>query len=194
MPPKVPINPDPVEVESQIDRSAWQKPKAVINKLGDISDRTIADIGAGTGFFTFRLAFDAMKVIALDIDQDMITLIETLKGNLPYNYGDKIEARLTQPHTPNLYKSEFDDVVIINTIAYFADPVGYIQRLYDRMETGGRILVVDFNMGYLPVSALSESERMEPARAKSILQSIGFKNLVLDQSTLDYQYIIIGEK
>ena len=42
-------------------RIAWQKPELVMSKLGDLTDKVVADIGAGTGYFTFRLAPRAKK-------------------------------------------------------------------------------------------------------------------------------------
>ena len=50
------------------DRLIWQKPDMVINRLGDLSNKTVVDLGAGTGFFAFRVIPKAKKTIALDID------------------------------------------------------------------------------------------------------------------------------
>ena len=60
-------------------RVFWQKPQVVIDKLGDLSDLVVADLGAGSGFFSRRLAQQAKKVIALEIDQNMIPVIDSLK-------------------------------------------------------------------------------------------------------------------
>ncbi len=50
-------------------RAEWQKPEWVIEQLGDLTGKTVADIGAGTGYFAFRIARKAKKVIAIDIDE-----------------------------------------------------------------------------------------------------------------------------
>ena len=68
---------DILEQVDDVGRIVWQKPEEVVRLLGDISDKTIADIGAGSGYFTFRFALKAKKVIAIDIDPTMIKLMET---------------------------------------------------------------------------------------------------------------------
>lgn len=55
--------------DNEPDRVIWQKPEMVMELLGDMKDKVVADIGAGTGFFTFRLLQQAKKVIAVDIDK-----------------------------------------------------------------------------------------------------------------------------
>ena len=110
-------------------RSTWQKPNMVIDKLGDLSDKTVADIGAGTGYFTFRMAFKASKVIAVDIDPDMIALLESFRMNLPSEIQGKIETRLVSANDPMLKEDECDVVVIINTIAYISPLQPYLTQI-----------------------------------------------------------------
>jgi len=59
-----------------------KKPEVVIAKLGDLSNMTVADIGAGTGYFSFRLAEKAEKVISIDIDERFLNYIENKKESL----------------------------------------------------------------------------------------------------------------
>ncbi len=60
-------------------RAQWQKPDEVIASLGSLEGKTVADIGAGSGYFTFPLAKKAAKVIAIDIDQRFLDYIEQKK-------------------------------------------------------------------------------------------------------------------
>ena len=64
------------------------------------------------------MAFEAKKVIAVEIDPTMIELIEVFQENLPSRLEGKVEARLVQPNDPGLEPGEADIAVIINTIAY----------------------------------------------------------------------------
>mgnify|MGYP003513888378 CR=1 FL=1 len=52
------------------DRTVWQKPYEVIHRLGPLEYLTVADIGAGSGYFSFRFIHEAARVIAIDIDPD----------------------------------------------------------------------------------------------------------------------------
>ena len=54
------------------ERDAYQKPKEVINYLGDLQGKTIMDIGAGSGYFSIPLAEKAQKVIAADVNQEFL--------------------------------------------------------------------------------------------------------------------------
>src|SRR5579864_911511 len=60
-------------------RAQWQKPEKVIASLGTLDGKTVADIGAGTGYFAFPIAKEAAKVIAIDIDQRFLDYIEHKK-------------------------------------------------------------------------------------------------------------------
>ncbi len=182
------------EMQKNQGRSSWQKPHLVINKLGDISDKTIADIGAGTGFFSFRLAMKAKKIISTDIDSTMIELIELQKENLPTEISAKIESRLVLPTDPGLLHDETDIVVIINTITFIANPNQYLNRLHDICKLGTKILVVDFKKIAVNMPAPPIEERFEAQEVAQLLSDAGFVINEIDESTLDYQYIITAEK
>jgi len=92
----------PIKQNENKDRDVWQKPNTIIDLLGDLSEKTVADIGAGTGYFTFRLALKAEKVIAIDIEERFLEIINTFKRNLPAELQDRIETRLATPSDPLL--------------------------------------------------------------------------------------------
>ena len=64
------------------DRSAWQKPDEVIALLGDLNGKTVMDIGAGSGYFTFRMAAKGARVIAADVDQRFLDFITEKRKQL----------------------------------------------------------------------------------------------------------------
>ena len=72
-------------------RSEWQKPELVITSLGSFEGKTVADIGAGTGYFSFPIAAKAAKVIAIDIDNRFLDSIDHKKQT--QNIGVNIETR-----------------------------------------------------------------------------------------------------
>ncbi|MBC7885767.1 MAG: methyltransferase, partial [Saprospiraceae bacterium] len=100
--------------QSNVGRAIWQKPGLVIEKLGNISDKIIADIGAGNGYFSLRLAYKAKKVIAIEIDEKFLAHIDSVKVRLPKEFQSKIETRLAVPNDPGLEKGEVDIILIIN--------------------------------------------------------------------------------
>src|SRR5690606_25963163 len=64
-------------------RVIWQKPDLVLSLLGNLKGKTVADIGAGTGFFAFRIANQGARVIAIDIDPRAIAWIDEEKTRYP---------------------------------------------------------------------------------------------------------------
>ncbi len=179
---------------TQSGRDTWQKPELVIRALGDISDKTIMDIGAGTGYFTFRFAFEAEKVIAAEIDEQMIELIELFRENLPTSIKDKIETRLVGENDPMMEENEVDIAVIINTISYILRPADYLNIVKEELKDNGRVMIVDFKKEYLPIDAPDMKDRIYGDSVVAYLEKSGFFNIKYDNETLDFQYIIIANK
>jgi len=133
-------------------RQTWQDPAYVIEALGDLQGLTVADIGAGTGYFTFQVAAPARKVIAVDIEQRFLNYIEDRKAEMyDRQLAGKIETRLTTASDPGLDTAEADVVLMVNTIAYINARQAYLERLRTGIKPGGRLVIVDFKPGKLPV-------------------------------------------
>ena len=171
------------------DRKEWQNPDLVLNELGDIHDKTVVDIGAGTGYFTFRLASIAQKVIAVDIDERFLNVIDSRKLDFDPEYSDRIETRLTKADDPLLRPKEADIVLIVNTYHFLSNRIDYLQKIKKGMKPGGTILIVDFKNSEMEV-APPGGLVVSPSKASEELKGSGFENIVVDQQSLKYQYII----
>lgn len=177
------------------NRVAWQKPNVVIDFMGDISDKVVADIGAGTGFFSFRVARQAKKVIAIDIDPQMIEFLDSAKVmELPEAYQERLEARLSTENQPNLAPGEADIIIIVNTYFYIGeDRVAYLKQLRDLLPEGGEVLILDFKKKRTPLGPAQEN-RIPLFVVEQNLIDAGFSKVETNDKALDYQYIVIGEK
>jgi SAM-dependent methyltransferase len=173
------------------DRGIWQKPNMVISLLGDLENKTVADIGAGTGYFTFRIVPKAKKVIGIDIDQRFITFLDSMKVRLPEAYRSRFEARLAKPDDPLLKPGEADAVVIVNTYGYIENRSAYLRTLVKGISPGGRVLIIDFKKYNLPVGP-SDEFKVALNQVEKELLSAGFKIEKIDRDALDYQYIVIA--
>lgn len=173
-------------------RASWQKPELLIGMLGDLSEKTVADIGAGTGYFAWRLVFNAKKVIAVDIDEEMIQLMEMFKLNLPESVQKKFETRLAEPADPHLNPFEADVAIIINTVGYIENRTDYLRNLKKNLKHGGKLMIVDYKMKKLPIEAPPFDLRVSLNDIETTLQSAGYTNIVSDDTSLDYQYIVIA--
>ncbi len=169
-------------------RTDWQNPDIVLQSFGDLSGKVIADIGAGAGYFSFKLARMASKVIALDIDSNALEYINEQK-QIVGDWSENIETRLTPPDVPNLLPNETDAVLVVNTFAFIPNQRAYFERLRESIRSGGELVVVDFKKGDTPVGP-SDERKVDASEIRSILRKAGYRKISIDDKSLEYQYII----
>ncbi len=171
------------------ERVIWQKPEFVINQLGDISQKVIADIGAGSGFFSFRLLPKAKKIIAIDIDKNMIAFLDSMSLSLPKNLIEKFETRLATPNNSMLKPAEADVALIVNTYTYLPSRVQYLRNLKSCLTERATIMIVDYKQGETPSNSKFD-DKLSYKTVKSELEEAGYKSVHVDNNSLEYQYII----
>ncbi len=168
-------------------RAKWQQPKKVIAGLGPLAGKTVADIGAGTGYFAFPIAKKAAKVIAIDIDERFLRYIERKKATQK-DFAN-IETRLTAPDSPGLKKAEADVVLIVDTYHHIEKRISYLKKLREGLRKDGVLVIVDFKKEKTPEGPPLEL-RIAELQVESELKAAGFGSVTTDRSTLPYQYII----
>lgn len=175
------------------ERINWQNPEKVIEKMGNLSGKTVADIGVGTGYFAFRLVRKGARVIGIDIEEKFLEYIENRKSDLPGSLSENINTRLTVPDDPNLAPNEVDWVLIVNTYYILDNRISYLQKIRQGLKTGGKLIVVDYKAGDLPVGP-SEEEKIKANDAVVEMEEAGFHIIDKDLNSLQYQYIIVAQK
>jgi len=171
-------------------RYLWQKPEMVLNLFGDLTQKTVVDIGAGEGFFTFRLAEKAQKVIAIDISEEAIAY---LKKSIPSELKNKIETRLVSPSSPNLQEEEADAVLLVNTYMYLDNRIEYLKKVNGGMSSSAKLLINDFKKKRTALGP-DASIRVPLYKVEQELVQAGFRILHTDDTSLEYQYIVLAEK
>lgn len=174
------------------DRIAWQQPDKVLDILGNLENKCVADIGAGTGFFSFRLAERAKKVIAIDIDTMSINYIDSIWAQMPHKNMSEIETRLATADDSKLKKGEADVVLLVNTYPFIQNRSEYFQKLKTSLDSGAQIMIIDFKMKKLPVGPPS-SMKVALSIVEKEMETIGFRLIKSDDRMLDYQYIVLFE-
>ena len=177
------------------NRFVWQKPNIILNYFGNIEGQTIADIGAGSGYFTLLIPQKGANVIAIDIDQYALQGIdETMHlPNYPMELREKIDLRLVKEDDPQLDLEEVDGVIIVNTITFIADRQEYLLKIMKGLKPGGKILIVDYKTKRIPLS-IPLDQRLPLYQVEEDLYKAGFSFISVDECSLDYQYILTGEK
>jgi SAM-dependent methyltransferase len=167
-------------------RDAWQKPAEVIAALALPPDAVVADLGAGTGYFSVRLArvVPRGRVLAVDIEPAMVEWVEERARRDGLDNVDGVLARPDDARLP----VDVDLVVVVDTYHHIEDRTAYFARLARRLRPGGRIAIVDFE---------PESERGPPAEHKLApavvieeLRAAGL-TLVASHAFLPDQYFLV---
>lgn len=180
---------DKVSLYEDEDRDIWQKPDRVIGLLSPLEGKTVADLGAGTGYFAFRLIPEASKVIAIDIDKDFVEFMNKKKELLPKEEWDKFEVRLATADDPKLRPNEVEALLIVNTYAYLEDRIKYFERLRNKLAPNAKLVIIEFKMKTIPNGPPAD-EKVPITTVEQELRSAGFRDIKVDDQTLAYQYII----
>ena len=127
------------------DRDEWQHPEEVIQALTIKPEEQIADLGSGSGYFTFRLA-DAVgpsgQVYAVDIDADMNAHLAKRLQEKGYK---NIEVMLAKPHDPGLPENGVDLIFSTNTYHHLENRPSYFANARKYLRPNGRLAIIDFN-------------------------------------------------
>jgi ubiquinone/menaquinone biosynthesis C-methylase UbiE len=155
-------------------RDQWQQPDKVVAALNLKPGNTVADLGSGGGYFTFRLAQAVApngKVYAVDVDRDMIALVaERARKEAPAI----VETIVAKPNDPAL-PGTVDLVFTSNTYHHIDDRVAYFTNLRKYLRPGGRVAIIDFDRrawieGLLRHYTPSEFIQREMEQAGYVLQ------------------------
>lgn len=157
----------------------WQKPHEVVMALELRREEKIADIGAGTGYFSLRLARHAGTVYAVDIDQKLLDIAG--KG-APSNH----KTILATPRDPHLPHADVDTIFFCDVLHHITDRPSYYAKLKQALKPRGRIVIIDFHQRPLPVGPPVEM-KISAETVEAELAAAGFR-LVKSFDFLDYQY------
>jgi len=170
------------------DRDAWQQPEQVMNALGIANGARVADLGAGGGWFTVRLARRVGpngRVYAEDIQPQMI---ESIARRVSKEGLTNVRTVLGTPNDPRL-PTDLDAVLIVSTFAEMADPVALLKNVAGLLKPNGRIGIIDFRIeggGPGPPT----DERVEPDTIIRDAERAGLQ-LLARKEFLTYQYLLV---
>ena len=174
------------------DRDLWQRPDQIMDALGIADASVVADIGAGSGWFTIRLARRVGPrgiVFAEDVQKEMIAAItrragrEGLSNQVKPVLGLKNDPRLPQP---------VDAVLIVDAYHEIENRVAMLSNLARSLKPQGRIGVVDFRLDGTGPGPAAE-ERVSPDVVVKDAQQAGLR-LIRQEPFLQYQYFLIFGK
>ena len=124
------------------EREAWQQPARVIETLALAPDASVADIGAGTGYFSIRLARAVPRglVYAVDIEPAMLGYVQKRAAAEHLQNIVTVQARGSDPSLPK----PVDLAIIVDTYHHLPDRAAYFRDLRKSLTPGGRVAIIDY--------------------------------------------------
>jgi ubiquinone/menaquinone biosynthesis C-methylase UbiE len=168
------------------ERDAWQKPHQVIHALGLAQDAAVADVGAGTGYFSARLAnmLKNGRVYAVDIEPGMVKhLAERAKREGLANLVP-VAGAAESPRLP----AKVDLALFVDVYHHVDHRERYFRELRKSLKPQGRVAIIDFRLDS-PDGPPKEA-RIAPERVKAEMKEAGYE-LLAEHPFLPRQYYLV---
>ncbi|MEH2116938.1 class I SAM-dependent methyltransferase [Nostoc sp.] len=172
-------------------REAEEQPSKVVNVLNLKPNDVVADIGAGTGYLSFRIAplLTAGKVLAVDVQPEMLEIIELFKKEKNITNVEPVLATLTDPNLP---PKSVDLALMVDAYHELEYPQEVMQGIVKALKPGGRVVLVEYR-GENPFILIKGLHKMTQKQVRKEMQAVGLvwretKNL------LPQQHLMVFEK
>jgi len=168
------------------ERDAWQKPHQVIKALAFKPDARVADLGAGTGYFSARLAnmLPTGRVYAVDIEPDMVRYLEARAKRESLRNLTAIAGTPADPRLPE----KVDLILLVDVYHHIEDRARYFSKLRASLRPGGRIAIIDFRLD--SPEGPPPAARIAPETVKAEMKAAGHA-LAAEHPFLPYQYFLV---
>lgn len=171
------------------NRENYQKPNDVLDALALKPGEVVADIGAGSGYFTIRFSNalkESGKVYAVDVSRDMI---DYMNRRFQETNARNVTTVMAAADDPRLPEASVDRIFICDTWHHIENRPQYLARLKKVLRAGGQIIMIDFQKRELPVGPPVD---MKIAR-EDLIQQMESSGLLLAQehTFLPYQYFLV---
>ncbi|MVN93110.1 class I SAM-dependent methyltransferase [Mucilaginibacter aquatilis] len=149
----------------------------------------VADIGAGTGFYTFRIAPKVSKVLAIELQDEALDYLKLRSKELKQN---NVEVVKGMEKSPNLPDNSVDLALLVDVYHELEFPQEYLQALYRSLKPGGKIVMLEYR-GEDPEVPIKELHKTTEKQITKELAANGF-TFVEDKNGLPMQHFLIYQK
>lgn len=173
-------------------REDWQQPQRVMDSIGIFDGARVADIGAGGGWFTIRLAKRVGPngiVYAEDIQPEMI---ESIRRRVAREELTNVEPRLGTASDPQLPPG-LHAALMVDTYPQIREPIAVLRSIAASLAPAGKLGIVDFKLDGAGGPGPEIEDRISPEVIKQHAAAAGLK-LLRHETYLKYQYLLIFGK
>jgi ubiquinone/menaquinone biosynthesis C-methylase UbiE len=174
------------------NRDEQEKPELVLKALNLKEGEVVADLGAGSGYFTFRMApkvGSAGKVYAVEIQDEMLNEILKRAADLKITNVEAVKGSETDPNLP---ANAVDLVLMVDVYHELAFPYEVMMKIREALKPGGRVVFVEYRKED-PAVAIKEVHKMSVEQIEKEMKVIGLKHVETIE-TLPIQHIVIFKK
>jgi len=172
-------------------RDEWQKPEKVVALMRLEPGMTIADIGAGTGYFEPHLAKFG-NVLAIDVEPSMVQWMDDRAKREGWK---NVTPKLGAPDDPKIPDASVQRVLVVDTWHHIDDRVSYAKKILKGLAPNGVLFIVDFTKE--SPHGPPPNMRLAPDLIVRELAGAGFTDSKIhppDTTGLPYQYVVEGKK
>lgn len=184
--------PEDLAILESPDRDEWQQPERIMDALQIADGSRVADIGAGGGWFTVRLARRVGpngRVYAQDVQREMIDSIRRRATDQGLTNVETVLGRIDDPKLP----SGLDAVLFVDTYPQISDPVRILGFVRAALKPAGLVGIVDWTKDGAGGPGPSLSERQDPDKARRDAEAAGLI-FRAHHTFLRYQYLLVFGK
>jgi ubiquinone/menaquinone biosynthesis C-methylase UbiE len=155
------------------EREQREQPEKVLDALKLTRDMVVADVGAGTGYFTVRLAKRVKTVHATDLQPEMLRMLDARLGKEKIT---NVVLHRAGDHDAALPADCCDLVLLVDVYHELADPQAVMRGIHKALHPSGRLVLVEYR-GEDPSVPIKPEHKMTLAQIKSELEPLGFQFL-----------------
>ena len=171
------------------ERDAEEEPDKALDALGTLTGMTVADVGAGSGYFTVRLAARVGakgRVYANDLQPEMLKMLAARLARENVRNVTLVQGAVDDP---KLAPSSLDLVLMVDVYHEFSEPQTMLRRLRDALKPGGRLVLLEYRAED-PRVPIRPEHKMTVAQAKLEVESEGYTLTTVNED-LPWQHILI---
>lgn len=172
------------------ERIDEERPDEVVAAMELAEDHLVADLGAGSGYFTFRMAARVPqgKVYAVDIQPEMLEILASRQEELGLSNVEGVLATASSPNLP----PGIDAVLMVDAYHEFSHPFEVMQEVVAALSPGGRVFLVEYR-GEDPTVPIKPLHKMTEKQVKKEMKAVGLEWV----ETLDFlpsQHFLVFRK